>query len=47
MILFHDNFDAIKKYFEDIYTFYDESNCELLRQLLSDATEEKNSLKNN
>lgn len=42
MILFHDNFDKVKKkYFEDIYTFYDESNCELLRQLLSDATEEK------
>ena len=41
MILFHDNFDNIKKkYFEDIYGFYNESNSEIERQLLSDATED-------
>ena len=41
MILFHDNFDNLKKkYFEDIYGFYNESNSEIERQLLNDATEE-------
>lgn len=41
MILFHDNFENIKKkYFEDIYGFYSESNSEIERQLLSDATED-------